>query len=403
MKRIIFAAIGLVWATASYGSDPGEGAVGQRSWVGKSPDYFLNMLPMPPGNGCPGKDDDIKPFREKLQKARKELRDEVGKRQRALKKWNEQNSRKMMENAVDMPGFEGKSQAEMKKMSKAERKKMAEKMMQEKFGVSMEDLKAQKKANKEGKTMANVDFAKTMAGEMQVNDMMKSKGQREADKRKIVDAGKLAKEQAELSQQLYASVVGKSLTKLEELDRDRQRKSLLERVYDQEESLADMMGQPYRRPKEIDFKKMVEILKRASLAGEGANVDLAKEMGYGLPEPKHEPGTWKVSCTALNEQSDMIYAQKVSYCEYTAAKYIDILKEFNSALSSALPRYRKLDQVNSDLQKVQTGIGLSDAAIGLSGLEAVLQYASLLENAYACNPGEKRSQDDAGFCGGAEF
>ena len=174
-------------------------------------------------------------------------------------------------------------------------------------------------------------------------------------------------------------------------------------MYDQEETLAEMMGEPYRRPKEIDFKKMVEILRNASLAGEGANVDLAKQMGYGLPEPKHEPGTWKVSCGALNEQSDLVYMQKLAYCQYTAAKYIDILQEFKSALSSALPRYRKLDQVNSDLQKAQTGIGLSDAAIGLSGLEAVLQYAALLENAYACNPGEKRPLGDAGFCGGAEF
>lgn len=403
MKRIFFAALGLVWATASYGGDPGEGAVGQRAWGGKSPDYFLSMLPVPPGNGCPGKDDEIKPFLEKLRKARKELRDEVGKRQRALEKWNEQNSKRMMENAVDMPGFEGKSQAEMKKMSKAERKKMAEKMMQEKFGVSMEDLKAQKKANKEGKTMANVDFAKTMAGEMQVNDMMKSKGQREADKKKIVDAGKLAKEQAALSQQLSATVVGKSLTRLEELDQDKQRKGLQERIYDQEETLADMMGEPYRRPKEIDFKKMAEILRTAALERDGANVDLAKQMGFGLPEPKHEPGTWKVSCGALNEQSDVLYMQKLAYCQYTAAKYIDILQGLKSALSSALPRYRKLDQVNSDLQKAQTGIGLSDAAIGLSGLEAIQQYAALLENAYAYNPGEKRSQDDAGFCGGAEF
>ena len=199
MKWIVCAAMVLIWATVSYGGDPGEGTAGQRSWVGKSPDYFLNILPMPPRNGCPGKVDDIKSFREKLQKARKELRDEAGTRQRALKKWNGQNSKRMMENAVDMPGFEGKSQAEMKKMSKAERKKLAEKMIQEKFGVSMEDLKAQKKANKEGKTMANVDFAKTMAGEMQVNEMMKSKSQREADKKKIADSGKLAKEQAELS------------------------------------------------------------------------------------------------------------------------------------------------------------------------------------------------------------
>ena len=73
------------------------------------------------------------------------------------------------------------------------------------------------------------------------------------------------------------------------------------------------------------------------------------------------------------------------------------------ALTTALPRYGTLDQINSDLQKVQTGIGLPDAAMGLSGLEAIKQYATLLGQSYANDPGEKRDPaDDAGFCTGAD-
>lgn len=403
MKILLVATICLIWTTTSYGSDPGEGATGSRSWVGKGPEYFLNALPAPPNNGCPAKKGADKSFKERYFEVTKELNDEVGKRRRALNKWNEQNSRKMMENAVDMPGFQGKSQNEMKKMSKAERKAMAEKMMQDKFGVSLDDLKAQKKANKEGKTMANVDFAKTMAGEMQANDLMKSKSERDADKKKVKDLGKLSKEQADLSQQLYASVVGKSLTKLEELDKDKQRKALLEQLYDKQKELARMMGAPYKRPKDIDFKKMTEILERAAAEGDATNVDLAQEMGYSQQPAQQTSGVWSVGCEALNMQGDDIYLQKLSYCKYTSGKFIDILKEFRTALSFAMPDYRKLDQVTSDLQKAQTGITLPDAALGLSGLEAIQQYASLLGQAFANDPGDKRDpQEDAGFCTGAD-
>lgn len=404
MNKILVATISLFWVTAVYGSDLGEGAVGQSSWVGKSPEYFLTTLPAPPGTGCPCDGEVINSFRDKFLQAQKELKDEVGKRRRALKKWNEQNSRNMMENAVDMPGFQGKSQSEMKKMTKAERKAMAEKTMQDKFGVSMEDIKNQKKANDSGKVMANVDFAKTMSGEMQANDLMKSKGQRDADKKKIRDTGKLVKEQANLSQQLHATVIAKSLTMLEELAQDEQRKKLLEKVYDEIEVGAKMRGTYYKRPKEIDFKKMAEIIRRAAATGgDAANIDLAAEMGYGKEPPPPPPGYPQTPCEELNAQGDKIYMQRLVYCKYTAGKFLEIVREFQRALTTSQTRYRMLDQINSDLQKAQTGIGLPDAAMGLSGLEAIQQYVALLGQVYAHDPGKKRDPNDAGACGGAQF
>ena len=413
MKKVLVAAIGLVWATASYGSDLGKGAVGQGSWVGKDPNYFLNMLPQPPRDGFPGTDDDIKPFRQKFLQAQKELQDEIGKRQRALKKWNEQNSKKMMENAVDMPGFEGKSQAEMKKMSKAERKKMAEKMMQEKFGVSMDDLKAQKKANKEGKTMANVDFAKTMAGEMQVNDMMKSKGQREADKKKIADAGKLAKEQADLSKKLYGAVEGRAAGQLEELEYDEHAKSLREGIYDQMEIMAKLKGEAYKRPpKEVDLRKLAEILKYGASQGEPGGTmqpeemdqgekDLQGEMDAAQNSLQSEAGGGKgATCQEKEDQCSRIHSEKKAYCRYMAPKLEKILNEWRSSLLTSQSRYKELDRITGELQKTQTGIGLPDASLGLSGLEALKRYAVVLGYIYRYNPGQNRCKGL--FCGGEE-
>lgn len=405
MKNVLVITLVLCWSVSVYAdssdSGPGSGAEGQSSWVGKSPTYFLSTLPQSPGNGCPAKVDADKQFKGKFFKAQKELTDEIGKRQRALKKWNEQNSKKMMENAVDMPGFEGKSQAEMKKMSKAERKKMAEKMMQDKFGVSMDDLKKQKKANADGNVMANVDFAKAMAGEQQANDLMKSKSQREADKRKTKDVGKLSKEQAELSQKLYRSTEGKFTTTLQELEQDKAGQKLKEKIYDEQERMAKMLGEPYKRPQKNDGFKHGTSSDNMGSQSEVDGSDLQAEMDKNQQEMQGEAGAAsKTSCKEKETQRSRIHSAKMSYCNYMAPRVIKVLNEWRASVADAQGRYLQLDQVNSDLQKAQTGIGFPDAAKGLSGLEALQKYAAELGKAYMYDPGVDNSKDM--YCGGEQ-
>jgi hypothetical protein len=350
MKKMLFAALVVSWSTLAFAAGSGSGA--ETSWVGKTGAEFLTSLPSPPGNVCLADDEAIKQFNEKYFPVRKDLDSKVVERRRSLKRWQEKNSRKMMENAVDMPGFEGKSQAEMKKMSKAERKKMAEQMMADKFGVSMADLKAQKKANKEGKTMANVDWAKSMAGEMQANDLMKSKEQRETDKRKLADVGKLLKEQGEL----IPSVQGlrsRSLTKLSELEKD---------------------------PQWLELKKQVEREKKK------------------LDEMASDPN---FNCNDLNAQHDRLVSTQQHYCSFYASRYLKILNDYRVSIQTSLPKHDRLDQVASDLQQAQAGIPLSDASLGLSGLETVQDYAHLLGQVYKHNVGPME-KTRGHFCDGEE-
>ncbi len=404
MKKLLITALLLCCPAAAIAGGSDDGAVGQRTWVGKDPIYFLSNLPKPPGGGCPADKGDLADFRKKFLEAQKQLSDEIGKRQRALKKWNEQNSRKMMENAVDMPGFEGKSQAEMKKMTKKQRKELAEKMMQEKFGVSLDDLKKQKKANKDKNVMANVDFAKTMAGEMQANDLMKSKSQREADKRKIADVRKL-------SQELHRTIEGKAIAQLEELDQDQHAKGMREEIYDQQQALAKLTGDAYTRPKEVDFRKIAEILKDAASQGEPGNtmqggmdqgeIELQAQMDATQNSLQSEAGGGKgASCQEREDQCSRVYAAKKSYCRYMAPKLQTILNGWQAELSTSQSRYLELDRITGELQKAQTGIGLPDASRGLSGLEAIKRYAAVLGYAYRYEPGKDRCKDL--YCGGEE-
>ncbi len=372
MNKLCIAAIIVCWATAAHAETPGA-----------SPLYFLNALPAVPTDGCPAKPEPREQFQTKMSKVAAELTDEIGKRRRALKQFQETNSRKMMENAVDMPGFQGKSQAEMKKMSKAEKRKMAEQMMAEKYGVSMDDdLKKQKQANDSGNVMANVAFAKSMAGEKQVDDLTKSKGEIKADERKVKDAGMLAKEQAELSKQLYTSIEGTFATKLEDVAQDKGGKVLKENIYREEKRMAEMLGEKWSRPKDDGYKHGVkDDVMDSESQSEVDGTQTQEEMDRNQRELEKSAGQ-KASCESLYQQSKKIYAAKEAYCAHMGPRQLEVIKEYQAAVQDAQSRYLQLDQISSDLQKNQVGMELPDAARGLSGLEAVQKYADALGKTY---------------------
>ncbi|GAM08074.1 hypothetical protein OR1_00344 [Geobacter sp. OR-1] len=347
MKNLAIAVLILCWSTAAFAAGSGSGK--ETSWGTLTATGALAKLPGVPGDVCSADDKDTGRFNQLFSPLKKELDKDIAARQRSLKKWQEKNSKKMMENVVDMPGFQGKSQDEMKKMTKKQRKELAEKMMQDKFGVSMADLKAQKNANKEKNVMANVDWAKSMAGEVQANDLMKSKEQREADKRKLKDTRKLLKEQAELTPQVLG-LRSRYQAKVAELDKDPQGLGILKQI-------------------------------------EHAEWELAEK------QKNNEP------CQALKTLQQLIVSMRRQYCSFYSSHYLKILNDYRVGIQVSLPKHDRLDQVASDLQQAQVGIPLSDAAIGLNGLESVQDYASFLNVVYKNNVGPENAMG-GDSCGG---
>lgn len=362
MKKLFIVALITCWAATAFAGSEGSDTAGNdqggisandwdAAWGTRPPVMFLTKLPAVPATGCEDNPKIIEKFADAFRPVAEELGDNVTERRRSLKKWNENNSKKMMENAVDMPGFEGKSQNEMKKMSKAERKRMAVQMMEDKYGVSMQDLKNQKKAQREGKTMANVDFAKTMAGEQQANDLMKSKNQVEADKQKVANAGKLAKEQDKLAKEVLG-LRGRFNNKVAELEKDQ-------------------TG--------LDLKK---------------GIDEAQER---LEEMQRDG---KSNCKDLDGQRKTVVTRQKAYCSFMSTRYLKIVQDYKVAIPGTLPKHERLDQVASEIQKNQVGVGLSNASKGLNGLETVQDYAGLLAGAYKYNVGAQDKEHPFSFCDG---
>lgn len=336
MKRILIAVLAFSFSIAAIAI--GSGGDKEASWGSRSGGQYLANLPSVPEDLCSADSAEIDQFGLKYTPLMKELENNVSARRHAMEKWQENNSKKMMENSVAMPGFEGKSQAEMDKMSTAERRKMAEKMMADKFGVTPDELKAQKKANKEGKVMANVDWAKAMAGEKQAEDLMKSKEQRDADKKNVDDARRLTDEQSKLTPYVQG-LRSKFQTKIAELDQDPAGLKMQKQIREEEKKLDKMQSDS------------------------------------------------KSNCRELDGQKARIVSKQLEYCAFYAPRYKQIVTDYKAAIQSALPKHDRLDEVASELQAAQVGVPLSDASLGLSSLETVQDYVHLLGKSYQHNVG----------------
>ena len=347
MKRILIAVLVVFFAMAAV--HIGSSSAKEASWGSTSGGAFLAKLPPVPIDVCSADSAEIEQFQSKFAPLRKELDSNVAERQRSIRKEQEKNSKKMMENSVAMPGFEGKSQSEMNKMSKAERKKMAEKMMADKYGVTPDELKAQKKANEKGQVMANVDWAKAMAGEKQAEDLMKSKEQREADQKKIDDARRLTEEQSKLTPYVQG-LRSKFQTEVAEID---------------------------QLPTGVEMKKEIA-------AAEKRLDEMQSDSRY--------------KCRQLDEQKARLVNDQREYCAWYATQYKNALTGYRDDIQSFLPKHDRLDEVASELQAVQVGVPLSEASVGLSSLETVQDYAHLLGQVYQHNVGPLEKM--RGFCDG---
>lgn len=304
----------------------------------KSPFEYLGALPQGPAGGCRVPAETIDRFKEKFFPVMKELSDDIGKRRRAISKWQQDNSKRMQEHVVDMPGFQGKSQAEMRKMSREEKKKMAEQVMAEKYGISMQELKEQKKAQREGRVGSNIAWGKALAGEGQAEDLMKSKGEVEAGKRKIKDNIELVKEQQRLARTTTGLRAGMQ-ERMIELDKDRQGVALKEGLQKEETTLQKMIS-------------------------------------AGAP------------CRRLDEQQQRVRAARGQYCAYMSPLHLKAMTGYRVSVEDSLSDHRRLDEVTSRLQQNQVGVGLPDIAVGLSALETIQDYARYLRTAFKYNDGD---------------
>jgi hypothetical protein len=291
---------------------------------------FINQLPDAPSDCCPDDRAVSDAFEEKVRNIEVLLDEELAKRKKIVDEVQGKGNKKMQEAAMDQPGFQGKSSAEMKSMSRAEKRKQADQMMQQKFGMSLEEMKKVKNMSKEGQKNWGQAAMAQMQAESTIDPQKAASDQQNAMK----TAG-LAGKQMESAQRIQA-IMEKYDSKFNEVEENATGRQMLENIKYQEKALEQ-------------------------LALNGA------------------------TCKERTEKATSINALKTDYCRKMSGRYAQLVKEFRTGMIQAFPDYDQLDQIEAEIQKMQFGADMPAEQSGISGLKDLRKYMQRLRAVHQYN------------------
>ncbi|GAM08071.1 hypothetical protein OR1_00341 [Geobacter sp. OR-1] len=321
-------------SSGSQGDNPGSGqgdnqggdTDSQTPWGARSPKEYMASLPAIPDSGCEADAEPIRLFKDKVARAAKTLNDEIDKRRQAIEKARGNNRDRMARTTLKNAGYGDIDPAELnKKRSKAEDDALADRILQEKYGITREQAKTISKSSTETKRA----YMQNLSAQKEADDLTKSKSELEAEK----DAKTTEKEfQAQMEK--IIGIHKKFAAKVSELDQDKSAKAL-----------------------EKSTSRYEELRRKYATGG-------------------------KVSCKELVAEAQKNYEQKEQFCSSHAPKYLKLLAEYRGAIEKNTLEYNRLDELLSAKQKNDIGVGLPEAAFGMSELSAISSYAGALGDAY---------------------
>lgn len=293
---------------------------------------FLARLPNLPSDACSMGKEQRENFNRDLNKFLKEIDAEVETLRRNARKDAENMRPEIEKKMAEEYGLSGAEVQKLKnrKMSKEEKKAIADRMMQEKTGISMEEIEKLKKMSKEGKKAWAEGYSTQQMANLSGNpDSNKTPEQiaMEKDLKENKKLADLAKEQQEIMNRINAAdrKWTNQWTELEKKD------SVHKKILDsQTKPLFDRLNE--------------------------------------VPSPDE------------NERKGIkrtIRMFETAYCTKMTPDIILMLREANVRLQTFMPDYDRLEELTAELNNAITKIDkpLSMSSRGLMQLEAVAAYA----------------------------
>jgi len=219
-----------------------------------------------------------------------------------------------------------------KKLSKEEKKKIADKMMQSKANISMEEIERLKKMSKEGKEAWAEAYGTEVMTNMPSGDSVKTE------------------EQIKMEKELEKN------SRLNELVKEQ--KLLINKI--------DAVNKMYDN-------KMAEFRKEDSLQTFILNEELKPLRERLLNYPTKEEQK------SIYQQMAQYY---INYCSVLSPKYINIISDVKNSIQPLLPDYNRLEELNSEINKILLGTESGLTSPGLMQLGAVQGLASIMAGAY---------------------
>jgi hypothetical protein len=318
----------------------------------KEPDYFLARIPDVPSDACSKHEEQTKVFHENVSKLSQELTEEIADRQKLIKT-DVKNSEDQIKK--DKAKEIGLSDADVQKLknkniSEAEKKAIIDKMLKDKTNISLKEVENLKKMSKEGKEQWAEGYSTQQMANMTGNpDSNKTEEQKEFEKNleKNKNLNDLAQEQQLILNKISAS----------------------------DKKFANQMT-------ELNKKDSI-----ATIVYNNAVKDL-KDRLYADPPP--EPEVRKQIEKDISNEGEI-------YCNKLTPDFCDILNETYSYLVSRTLDYKRLDEVNAELNKAMLKTDKDFSSPGLFYLQAISGYVNWLGKVYMYEKGDSDFEEENDF------
>ena len=298
---------------------------------------FLGRIPGVPSDACSMKGEQKQQYLDQINLVLKDIEKVISSKKKSVERDVDNSKSQIEKNMAKEYGLTNADvqKLKQKKLSKEEKRAIADKMLQEKAGISMDEVKKLKKMSKEGKkAWAEGYSTEQMAIKSSNSDSSKTEEQIKAEKKMAKDKRMfdLVQEQKLILDRISASDK-KYVNKLAELDK--------------EDSTATVILDRQRKP----------LLKKLN----------------DVPGPSEEE--------AKSIQDEIRSYEKI-YCNKLTPIYMDILGECLSSLNKFMPDYKRLEEIDDELNKTTLETNKGFTSPGLYQLSAVKSYAGLLLNSF---------------------
>ncbi len=295
---------------------------------------YLKRVPALPKDSCNISKASAENFVRQVTDLIEELSNDIEERKQRVDDYAEEKEGDMQANAMKMMQQKyGMSEEDLKKfknseeMTEDETQAMADKIMKQQTNMSMDEIQNMSKMSEAGKKA----YAEAYAAEAMAN--VQSDPEKDVPDKTAGNLYNLTNEQQTLNQKIVAGQQ-KIATMYAAIENDPERQKMLDRMDAWQNKVMSMTGVDYGQGKQMDSLAL------------------------------------------------LIKNEKIAYCNKYTPKYRAALRKHLVILKTSLPDYQSSGNIMAEVTKAQTGIVMPAEGTEIPALQAIDQYLKALQGAY---------------------
>jgi hypothetical protein len=289
-----------------------------------TPEVFLSMVPATPTNCCSMKQADKDAYKLKCSEFDKKIKAEIDRRKKASHEYMDKNSEAIKKGAIKQAGFDEATINQMKNATPEQQKAIADKMMKEKYNMSMADAQNLKNMTKEQQTAWAAAQGAKVAADAQANP---------------------EKYKTQSNQGMELMAVSQQIT------------ALNKKFKTKEAEFEQRINNVKNNPEAIKMRAEIEQLQTKLTGMMGIVTDASR--------------------VKMDQIGAQIKSLKKQYCSKFGPQYLVIVNDYQAYVKNTMPDFYKCEDLLDQQFQMQTGSKSPLGEKGLMGIEAVSRYADI--------------------------